>query len=115
MSPEGQAALRVLRVAMEGVRHGRIPATAYVDAAFGDSVRRLADYCPDAVNPRIVLVAIEALRHRGVTHITVNCARYRERNWDCNRALAKLDALPTLTLVASVRWEGDVVRLYQLK
>lgn len=63
MSPEGQAALRVLRVAMEGVRHGRIPAPVYVDAAFGDSVRRLSDYCPDAVNPRIVLVAIEALRH----------------------------------------------------
>ena len=40
---------------------------------------------------------------------------YRERNWDCNYALAKLDALPSLTLVSSVRWEGDVVRLYQLK
>src|SRR5262249_53264944 len=62
LSPEGQAALRVLRVAMEGVRHGRIPATVYADAAFGDSVRRLSEYCPDAVNPRLVLVAIEALR-----------------------------------------------------
>jgi hypothetical protein len=63
LSPEGQAALRVLRVAMEGVRLGQIPAAVYADAAFGDSVRRVSEYCPDAVNPRLVLVAIEALRH----------------------------------------------------
>ena len=63
LTPEGQAALRALRVAMEGVREGRIPAGVYAEAAFGDAVRRLSENCPDAVNPRLVLVAIEALRH----------------------------------------------------
>ena len=63
LTPEGQAALRVLRVAMEGVRTGRVPAAVYSEAAFGDSVRRLSENCPDAVNPRLVLAAVEALRH----------------------------------------------------
>src|SRR3954452_3601849 len=63
LTAEGQAALRVLRVAMEGVRKGRIPAGVYADAAFGDAVRRLAENCPDAVNPRLVLAFVEALRH----------------------------------------------------
>src|SRR5947209_1187729 len=60
---EGQAALRVLRVAMEGVRRGRIPAAVYSEAAFGDAVRRLSENCPDAVNPRLVLAFAEGLRH----------------------------------------------------
>ncbi len=63
LTPEGQAALRLLRVAMEGVRAGRIPAVVYSEAAFGDAVRRLAENCPDAVNPRLVLAFVEALRH----------------------------------------------------
>lgn len=63
LGPEGQAALRVLRVAMEGVRVGRMPATVYADAAFGDAVRRLSEHCPNAVNPRLVLAFVEALRH----------------------------------------------------
>ncbi len=63
LTPEGQSALRVLRVAMEGVRRGQIPAGTYADAAFGDAVRRLSEYCPNEVNPRLVLVFIEALRH----------------------------------------------------
>src|SRR5262245_43366984 len=37
LTPEGQAALRVLRVAMEGVRSGRVPAAVYAEAAFGDA------------------------------------------------------------------------------
>ena len=63
LTPEGQSALRLLRVAMEGVRCGRIPAVVYSEAAFGDAVRRLSENCPDAVNPRLVLAFIEALRH----------------------------------------------------
>jgi hypothetical protein len=63
LTPEGQAALRVLRVSMEGVRKGRVPAGVYAEAAFGDTVRRLSENCPDAVNPRLVLAAVEALRH----------------------------------------------------
>ncbi len=63
MTLEGQSALRVLRVAMEGVRNGRVPAGVYADAAFGDAVRRLSENCPNEVNPRLVLVFVEALRH----------------------------------------------------
>ena len=54
LTPEGQSALRIVRVAMEGVRRGKVPATVYADAAFGDAVRRLSENCPDAVNPRLV-------------------------------------------------------------
>ncbi|HKA05969.1 MAG TPA: HEAT repeat domain-containing protein [Gemmataceae bacterium] len=63
LTPEGQSALRVLRVAMEGVRLGKVQATVYADAAFGDAVRRLSENCPDVVNPRLVLAFIEGLRH----------------------------------------------------
>lgn len=63
LTPEGQSALRILRVAMEGIRNGRVPAGVYADAAFGDAVRRLSEVCPNEVNPRLVLAFIEALRH----------------------------------------------------
>jgi hypothetical protein len=63
LTPEGQSALRVLRVAMEGVRLGRIAPSVIADAAFGDAVRRLSENCPNEVNPRLVLAFIEALRH----------------------------------------------------
>lgn len=63
LTPEGQAALRILRVAMESVRHGEVSAAVYADAAFGDAVRRLSENCPNEVNPRLVLTFIEALRH----------------------------------------------------
>lgn len=63
LTAEGQAALRVLRVAMEGVRRGRVPAAVYADAAFGDAVRRVSENCPNAASPRLVLTFVEALRH----------------------------------------------------
>lgn len=63
LTAEGQAALRILRAAMEGIRKGRVPTGIYADAAFGDAVRRLSENCPDAVNPRLVLAFLEALRH----------------------------------------------------
>lgn len=63
LTPEGQSALRILRVAMEGIRNGRVPPGVYADAAFGDAVRRLSENCPNEVNPRLVLVFIESLRH----------------------------------------------------
>jgi hypothetical protein len=59
----GQSALRILRVAMEGVRCGRIPASVLADAAFGDAVRRLSENCPNEANPRLVIAFVEALRH----------------------------------------------------
>ena len=63
LTPEGQAALRVLRVAMEAVRLGRVPTSLYSEAAFGDAARRLAENCPGSVNPRLALAFIEAMRH----------------------------------------------------
>src|SRR5262249_121172 len=63
LTPEGQSALRVLRVALEGGGRGKGPATVWADAAFGDAVRRLSENCPDAVNPRLVLAFVEGLRH----------------------------------------------------
>jgi hypothetical protein len=55
--------------------------------------------------------SIDHLKSRGVTHLTINCALYRG---PCGLVTAPLDALPSLRLVTEVRWEGDVVRLYQL-
>jgi hypothetical protein len=63
LTAEGQAALRILRVAMEGVRLGRMSPTLCVEGAFGDAVRRLAESYPNAVNPRLALVFVEAMRH----------------------------------------------------
>jgi hypothetical protein len=63
LTAEGQAALRILRVAMEGVRRGRVPDAVYAEAAFGDAVRRVAEACPGAANPRLALAFVEALRH----------------------------------------------------
>jgi hypothetical protein len=59
--------------------------------------------------------AVETLRKRGVTHVTINCAMYRWRNYDCQSTVDKLDRLPNLQLVSSARWEGDTVRLYRLR
>lgn len=63
LSIEGQAGLRALRVVMEGIRLNRVPMSVYAEAAFGDAIRRLAENCPDATNPRLALVFIEAMRH----------------------------------------------------
>jgi hypothetical protein len=55
--------------------------------------------------------AIEFLRSRGATHVSVNCSFYRG---PCGAVLERLDALPSLRLVNEARWEGDLVRLYAL-
>ncbi len=70
LSREGQAGLRALRVVMEGIRLNRIPVGVYAEAAFGDAVRRLAENCPNATNPRLALVFIEAMRHCRQTYHT---------------------------------------------
>jgi hypothetical protein len=59
--------------------------------------------------------AVGMLRQRGATHLTINCAMYRRRNWDCDSALGRLDALTSLELVSSTKWEGETVRLYRLR
>ena len=60
---EGQAALRILRVAMESVRLGTSPPGVCAVAAFGDAVRRISENCPETANPRTVRVFLEALRY----------------------------------------------------
>ena len=55
--------------------------------------------------------AIELLRERGATHVTVNCYFYR----GCGRLIERVEGTPDLRLTASTIWEGRVVQLYELK
>jgi hypothetical protein len=54
---------------------------------------------------------IDLLRGRGATHVSVNCALYR----GCDQLLETLDAMPGFRLVSSGKWQGEPVRLYELK
>jgi hypothetical protein len=44
--------------------------------------------------------------------VSVNCALYRT---GCEQLLATLDAIPEFRLVSSGKWQGQPVRLYELK
>lgn len=55
--------------------------------------------------------AIDLLRSRGVTHVTVNCALYVT---GCEPVLAGIDGSPAFRPVASGQWEGQPVKLYEL-
>jgi hypothetical protein len=55
--------------------------------------------------------ALAALRARGVTHVTANCAMMPER---CAAFLDDADASPALRPVAEEQWEGHPVKLYEL-
>jgi hypothetical protein len=55
--------------------------------------------------------AVQLLKSRGVTHVTVNCALYQS---GCEAVLNALDDLPTFRNIAEERWEGSPVRLYEL-
>lgn len=55
---------------------------------------------------------IDLLRARGATHVSVNCALYRG---GCDRLCERLDAMPEFRLVSSGKWQGQPVRLYELK
>jgi len=56
--------------------------------------------------------ALEALRARGVTHVTANCALMPD---GCAAFLARAGSSPALALVASDMWQGQPVRLYELR
>ena len=56
--------------------------------------------------------SLAVLRGRGVTHVTANCAFMPER---CAAFLARADASPSLKLIASDQWQGQPVRLYELR
>ena len=55
--------------------------------------------------------AVATLRMRGVTHVTVNCALYRG---DCDALLARIDGIADFRKVAEGRWQGQMVRLYEI-
>jgi len=55
--------------------------------------------------------AVELLRARGATHVTINCALYRG---GCEDLVAAVDALPAFRVVTSGKWNGAPVRLYEL-
>jgi hypothetical protein len=56
--------------------------------------------------------AVELLRARGATHVTINCALYRG---GCEELVAAVDALPAFRVVAAGKWQGAPVRLYELR
>ncbi len=56
--------------------------------------------------------ALDLLRARGTTHVSVNCALYRG---GCDRLIETLDGLPAFHVVTSGRWQGQPVRLYELR
>ena len=55
---------------------------------------------------------LSLLRARGTTHVTVNCALYRG---GCGDLLERVEAMPDFRLITSARWEGQPVRLYELR
>ncbi len=55
--------------------------------------------------------SLVALRGRGVTHVTVNCALMGD---GCAALLGKIDRTSSLRLVTAAEWEGQPVRLYEL-
>jgi hypothetical protein len=55
---------------------------------------------------------LDLLRGRGATHVSINCALYRG---GCDSLIERVDALLELRVVASGRWQGAIVRLYELR
>ena len=55
--------------------------------------------------------AIELLRSRGVTHVTVNCALYVT---GCEPVIAGVDASAAFRLVSRGEWQGQPAMLYEL-
>ena len=81
-------------------------------------VNGYSGYLPDSYDRFVQSVrgfpapeAIAALKAKGITHITVNCAFYRR---SCPDWLERIDAVPDLHRVADGRWQGAVVRLYEV-
>ena len=58
--------------------------------------------------------AIALLRTRGATHVTVNCALYRDDD-GCRLTIEGTDSNPALRVLARGTWEGRPVVLYELR
>jgi hypothetical protein len=57
---------------------------------------------------------IDLLRTQGTTHVSINCALYRDVD-RCGRTIAIIEQLPMFHLIASGRWQGQPVRMYELR
>jgi hypothetical protein len=55
--------------------------------------------------------SLDALRGRGVTHVSVNCALYNNPD-GCRELVQMLDERPDFHRVVAARWEGQPVVLY---
>jgi hypothetical protein len=65
-----------------------------------------------ALEPHLVdFRDVEALRARGVTHVTLNCGLDYQ---NCDESLEKIAQVEGLRLVAESRWEAEPIRLYEL-
>jgi len=55
---------------------------------------------------------LDLLKARGATHVSINCALYRG---DCDSLLDAIDGVPALRPIVSARWQGQPVRVYELR
>jgi hypothetical protein len=60
--------------------------------------------------------AVERIRQRGATAVTVNCALFRLEGYQerCHNIIASLDRVPQLARIATLRWEEEDVVLYRI-
>jgi hypothetical protein len=80
--------------------------SGFAPADYEDFNKAIASF-PDSA-------AIELLRARGATHVTVNCALYRDDE-GCRRAIEGADNSSALRMLVRGTWEGQPVVLYELK
>ena len=80
--------------------------SGFAPADYEDFTQAIASF-PDPA-------AIELLRARGATHVTVNCALYDDEE-GCRLAIEGADTNPALRMLARGTWEGRPVVLYEFK
>jgi HEAT repeat protein len=96
-TPLGRAAIRVLHRALEGLRCGVQPQIV-IECRLGEMIEVLWDHRPDAMNPLVVRIFLEALRVlRRAPHaevlISSEMAEQEAFNWQISRLAALAPAL----------------------
>jgi hypothetical protein len=91
-APLGQAALRVLHRALEGLRHGVQPHVV-AEARLGEAVESLWDNRPEMVHPLVVRVFVESLRQvrrapHGERVLTEDKSEQEAFQWQMSRLAA---------------------------
>jgi hypothetical protein len=97
-APLGQAALRVLHRALEGLRHG-VPPQVLAEGRLGEMVEALWDHRPEHADPLVVRIFLEAVRLlRRVPHgeraLSGDPAELEAFHWQISR-LASLEPILT--------------------